>query len=1281
MDRRRRSERDAVSPTPTRRPPAPAATPSSFLRDVSNFRTPKSRILNPNPRPPSSPLPISFTASKKTPSSISSTASRRRGTSVAATASRSEASCRRLKALELEQSQSSRKNQVRREKALKSFSGSISAWLNFLFKNPSSCGCHTSPWSRDRQDGMASSGKRESYDDADCGMGVGGHWRSPKRQRDCSWRGASDNDAVRRETAIFSSLKVSLKDICSLEDTKERMKLYMSEKSCKEALFMMNQVCKSIDEGRLKIKANCPLVTDLGLKEKATRTLMCYNPMWLRIGLYIIFGGDSLLVNEEEKSDLEFRFLKMILETQFFSHVDIAKSYAYNKLVEGLYKPGYYEALGSIILKRFLLLVISLDKAKCECTLPTKYGIDGVDGGSPLLFCHHSHIKSSQQVISEFLSDVMHGEGNLLAHLLTLGFKVNHRQVAISEYDFNVKNLFGDVQDGIRLSRVIQLLEHDASILSKLMAPPDTRKKKLHNCTNAMKYLKQAGVSLCDAEGTQILSEDIVNGDKELTLSILWNIFVGLQVPLLIDRASLVAEIIKLKRSHMGNPDYSSVTMIGLLLEWIQVVCESYDIKFDGVSSLVDGKALCCLIHHYSDANFQGIFPSQDYQEGKNKCVLRHFGTKWTAGFHNLVLVQRVITMIGNFPELLRLSDLRDGDSSLDERSMIILLTFLASLLICRKDLDPGKMCSLMRGDWTPDMTPSASSWSLISENDLFTKSLYWRKTMLKISPPLKKRWLDKSGTEEWAVRVIQAHFRRFVARDKFLKIKNATCILQSAIRAWLTVVFGRKLYDVRIGRSVSLSYFGQYDTYMKFLTERHKFIHIKKSVQLIQTAVRAWILRRHQMAAIADSGGIEFSYNQSEPIYAEWESLHQQAIAATRIQNVWRGFTLRKYLLVIRYATIKIQSHWRAWCTRMNYLTMIKSATKIQAYVRRMLCVKSFKCCSIAATVIQRFTRGHLARNRLLGASSLRSSNLRFRLTNMTNSSVVKHLQLNIVIFAVLRIQRWWKQIILSRRQTMAVIFVQSFVRGWRARKATNKMWLSISMIQKWWRFILFRQLRRRSVLIIQAHVRGWIARRATAQDKHSIVVIQSYWRGYLVRKHSRQQLFNLQCELKNLQADVDTELINRLVAALSELNSCKSISSLRHTCAMLSSATEYSQRCCETLVAAGAIAILLRLVRTLNRGVPDQEVMKYVLSALRNIVHYPLLLQAFLNVPCSGEIIFQEVLRSKNDGYFLACDLLKKLCSVPEGHGKIRILQNHIRRLNILVQDYERKVEVQKM
>lgn len=63
----------------------------------------------------------------------------------------------------------------------------------------------------------------------------------------------------------------------------------------------------------------------------------------------------------------------------------------------------------------------------------------------------------------------------------------------------------------------------------KLVFPSDTRKKNVMNCGIVFQHLKQAGVTFYDEDGTVIVGEDIVNGDKELTLSLLWNIFVHLQ--------------------------------------------------------------------------------------------------------------------------------------------------------------------------------------------------------------------------------------------------------------------------------------------------------------------------------------------------------------------------------------------------------------------------------------------------------------------------------------------------------------------------------------------------------------------------------------------------------------------------------------------------------------------------------------------------------------------------------------------------------------------------------
>ena len=74
---------------------------------------------------------------------------------------------------------------------------------------------------------------------------------------------------------------------------------------------------------------------------------------------------------------------------------------------------------------------------------------------------------------------------------------------------------------------------------------------------------------------------------------------------------------------------------------------------------------------------------------------------------------------------------------------------------------------------------------------------------------------------------------------------------------------------------------------------------------------------------------------------------------------------------------------------------------------------------------------------------------------------------------------------------------------------------------------------------------------------------------------------------------------------------------------------ATEHSQRCCEELVAAGAINTLLKLIRSVSRSIPDQEVLKHALSTLRNLARYPHLIEVLIDCHGSVEVILWEFLR----------------------------------------------------
>ncbi|XP_052727895.1 uncharacterized protein LOC108332569 isoform X1 [Vigna angularis] len=1504
--------------------PSPSIRSSSLLRDISNFTTPRRPPFSLTTAP--SPATQFFTASKH--AATSSSFHRRPNKASTAT------TAKKFKAFQLEQSQSSRKAQIKKERSLKSLAKSLSVWLNFLLQNPNSCGCH---YSSADASAPTTNGKRDGAPVISV-IGVDSAWRTPKRQRKSLSSKENAGSVAEVPDSSFSHLRDSLEDVCSFDDLNQRMSLYFSLAACKEIFLQMNRVAKAIDEGRLNMKAHCPIVTDVGLKDKAMRILTCYNSTWLRIGLYVIFGGDSLVLNGDVDSDHDAVFLRMVVDKLFFSHEGLAKAYAYNKMVEGVYRSGYYENLGNVILKRILLLVLVLDKAKCQSYLPLEYGIDGLDGGSPLLFKPESWIKSSSQLIHEFLSsDVMHGEGNLLTHLVILGYKLSHQQQEpLVEYDFRIRDLFVDLQDGLKLCRAIQLLQHNSSILMKIVVPSDTPKKKLANCSLALQYIRQAGGSLVDEDGMMIMADDIANGDKELTVSLLWNIFVHLQLPLLVDKASLGGEISKVQGGKVPV-NISSSSSMELLLNWIQAVCDNYDCEIDNFHSLVDGKAVWCLLDYYFQKELQNSCSLKEVSIKSGKASIMSVD-EYSDALYNFILSQKLTTLLGNFPEVLQISELLQYNGACSDRSVVILLVFLASQLFVKKNLDHLNFHKLLGDDCQSlnhrnlRMLRCLSNSESIQKPDAsdvldnedasrkFKAIQTWWQDMAERNGLNKQAASNLKGSKitecstnirrENATKTIQLHLRGWVARCKFLKMVNSITLLQTVFRAWLKVrqKSAYVILSTVQGCDSSFEILKQSETYKRYVMlfmYRRSFLRLKSSAQIIQKAVRSWLYRRHKketstnpdllisdMIAAALNvqklvpGGMgqsryihQLDQREKDLFFSQLKvTFHLQTNAATIIQLAWKKFmccksaqkqhlfatkiqrNFRRWLLTKSFleqiqAAVKIQSYFRRWrcvnafqlfkiefkaavviqscmrgwlarknagarrnhlfatkiqlnfhrwLSRKRFLNQIQAVIKIQSYfrmwrclnafqhfkiefkaaviiqsclrgwfarkdactrrkdiveiqrhcrgwlvkrdflfqkdavikiqcvVRSLKCQKALNCQKDAALEIQRFIRGHVTRNQLLGSAS----KLRTVISVSCSSKPFGFcsFQFELFLFSVVKLQRWWKGLLLLKLMNKSAIIIQSCTRGWITRRnatlyrshvviqedaalliqryirghltrhrrlggASNlsaitpvgctsgpvgcrsfppdQFLLSVVKLQRWWKGLLLQILMTKSAIVIQSCTRGWIARRKANVQRHRIIVIQSYWKGYHARKVSKEQLLDLRLRMQKSARNVDDSkrLINRLLAALSELLNMKSLSNILHTCSILDMATGHSQKCCEELVAAGAIDTLLRLIQTVSRSIPDQEVLKHALSTLRNLARYPHLLQVLIQSRSSVQIIVMELLRNKNEGYFIASELLKKICSTGKGVEAILKSPALLKRLHGLVEDLKRK------
>lgn len=151
-------------------------------------------------------------------------------------------------------------------------------------------------------------------------------------------------------------------------------------------------------------------------------------------------------------------------------------------------------------------------------------------------------------------------------------------------------------------------------------------------------------------------------------------------------------------------------------------------------------------------------------------------------------------------------------------------------------------------------------------------------------------------------------------------------------------------------------------------MIERHTYVRIRKSVILIQRAVRKWIRRGHQWnssnaleakasADLLNAASIMQSYIRGRIVRSRYAFMPTKS---QKIEPLYEEIS----------AAIKIQSHWKSWCLRKDFQHQKKAIIKIQSSFRCFIIRKKFNELRHAAIEIQRVSRGYIARNKLLGLS-----------------------------------------------------------------------------------------------------------------------------------------------------------------------------------------------------------------------------------------------------------------------------------------------------------------------
>lgn len=299
---------------------------------------------------------------------------------------------------------------------------------------------------------------------------------------------------------------------------------------------------------------------------------------------------------------------------------------------------------------RSLMLIYLLDRAK------------SANIASGCLFRSTSLYKTSIDVLHALSTMLLPSHGDITRPLGHLNYKVEHVQYPLQQFTYHINNIAIDLRDGVILTRLVELLlypppslvarqedtvtislptgdtltsafnftANESWVLSQhLKVPSIGRAQKLYNVQVALAALNGVrGIPLNVVGG--IKAEDIVDGHREKTMSLLWSLVGKHGLANLVDWAHIVREIERFRtqwykrrdeyeEGHLDsdpeNDDETAGRELGsnstleyhtrLLLSWARCIARTKGLKVTNLTtSFSDPKIVEAVVDAYLPPTF-----------------------------------------------------------------------------------------------------------------------------------------------------------------------------------------------------------------------------------------------------------------------------------------------------------------------------------------------------------------------------------------------------------------------------------------------------------------------------------------------------------------------------------------------------------------------------------------------------------------------------------------------------------------------------------------------------
>nr|XP_026488233.1 protein abnormal spindle [Vanessa tameamea] len=828
-----------------------------------------------------------------------------------------------------------------------------------------------------------------------------------------------------------------------------------------------------IEKKLIAIRTDRNLHLDIGLQKVIMELLLSYNPLWLRIGLETIYG---LVLPLKSNSDVEG--LTTFIIHRMFKNPHLknkhSKSSAPNMLL-----PAYMDAIKKFTLKKFFMLVFFLDQAKQKKIIPH----------DPCLFCRNAICKESRDIILRFTRELIAGIGDITKHLRPLGYVVCVKQSYLDEYKYAVHNIAVDIRDGVRLTKVMEIILMTNGLLNQLRTPAISRLQKIHNVHVALNALKETNFVIVG----DITASDIADGHREKTLSLLWQLIHVFRAPLFEKAANVIQiwwrkkyEIIVEKRREEERIIAQRDTAASIIQYWWRRIKYNRMVEY----KMYEVTTATIVIQKYCR---MWICRSRLRKQ-------KYSAVKIAIWYKNKKLIQEAKEIL----QALRLQRAR-----LQQKSATMIQAHVKRWLsVKRYNMIKSQIVlaqSIVR------QYLARKSYVKLRRSVMIVQQKYRSKILMR-------KEMQKFAEQKQSAVLIQSYFRMIKHRRYFIELKKSVRIIENRYKAVIAMRNDRTNYLKLKDAVIKLqSLYKCKKVYAEYVQKRNLIIYIQRKIkanQIMKKEKSNYLNLRNSSIIIQRRFK---AYSNMKETREKYISLRNSVIV---IQNYFRSYlemkAQRQKYVLLRTSTIKIQTQYRSLLAmrrdRTNYLKLKGSVVAMQIRYRAIILMREMRTTYMElrnATIIlqRRFKALLIMRKDRANYAKLKASCIVIQ--NAYRAYLLGKLQRQIYIQqkkSVLKIQNWFrclkkaKEVKKQYEQTKnACLAIQKVYRAYIIGRKQRLEYLKIKT----------------ATICIQQHFRSYVLTKTIKTDfiqiKTSTITIQRFYRSYLETKRQRHAYLSI--------------------------------------------------------------------------------------------------------------------------------------------------------------------------